>query len=140
MTESMEGREVLGQGGLQARREVLVETVCEALAAGDDDTLRLILNEEHAADLAELVRVLGEEAAQRCIGLLGDGLSARVMAELDPMTAAQVADDLDERSLAGLVGEMAPDAAADVLADLPEDRSERVLALLPPEDAAELRT
>ena len=117
MTESKEGREVLGQGGLQERREVFVETVCEALAAGDDGTLRLILNDEHAADLADLVRILGEEAGQRCMGLLGDGLPARVMAELDPVTADQVTADLDERALASLVGGMAPDAAADVLAD-----------------------
>ena len=139
MIESKESREVLGQGGLKARREVFVETVCEALAAGDDGTLRLILNDEHAADLAELVRVLEEEAGQRCMGLLEDRLSARVMAELDPAMAAQVAADLDERALAGLVGEMAPDAAADILADLPEDRSDAVLALLPPEDAADLQ-
>lgn len=45
MIESKEGREVLGQGGSKARREVFVETVCEALAAGDDGTLRLILND-----------------------------------------------------------------------------------------------
>ena len=139
MTESKEGGEVLGQGGLQARREVFVETVCEALAAGDDGTLRLILNDEHAADLAELMGVLEDESGRRCMGLLGQGLSAKVMAELDPVTAAQVTADLDERALSGLVGEMPPDAAADVLADLPEGRSQGVLSLLPPGDAAELQ-
>ena len=139
MTESKEGREILEQGGLRARREVLLETIREALAAGDDGTLQLVLNDEHAADLAELMGVLEGESGRRCMGLLGQGLAARVMAELDPVTAAQVTADLGERVLSGLVGEMPPDAAADVLADLPEGRSQGVLSLLPPGDAAELQ-
>ena len=88
MAESKEGREILEQGGLQAPREVLLETTREALAAGDEETLRLLLNDEHAADLAELLRVLGEGPGRRCMGLLAEALAARVMAELDPVTAA----------------------------------------------------
>ena len=67
MTESRRSREVLGQGGLQARREVLHETA-RSLAAGGEVTLRLALNEEHPADLAELFSVLDEESGRRCLG------------------------------------------------------------------------
>ncbi len=87
--ESKEGREILEQGGLQARREVLLEATREALAAGDETTLRLVLNDQHAADLAKLLRALEEESGRRCMGLLAEGLSAKVMSELDAVTAAR---------------------------------------------------
>ena len=119
-----EGRDILQGGALQARRDVLLDTCREVLAAGDDATLGLVLNAQHAADLAEALRRLEEEEARRCLGLLAEGLAARVMAELDPSTVVDVAGELDERVLSEIVEEMAPDDAADVLADLPDDRSD----------------
>ena len=109
------------------RRQVLGETVRELLAFDDEQGLRLILNNQHQADLAELVVQLGDKDRQQVFAFLAVELAAEVLAELDTATMLDVAEDLGEGNLSGLVGEMQPDDAADLLGDLPEDQSEQVL-------------
>ena len=53
--------EVLAEGEVQERREALRRTVQEAFEAEDLSTLRLILNDYHPADLADLFRHLDDE-------------------------------------------------------------------------------
>lgn len=134
-----EAQDVLEQGALQERRDILFETTREALDGDDPGTLRLVLNSQHAADLAELMERLADDDRHRCLTLLGDALGGRVLAELDAPIALRFAGELDSEALSELVEEMAPDDAADVLADLPEADSERVLSLLEDDDAGELR-
>jgi magnesium transporter len=129
----------LGQGGLQERRDALLETTQDALATGDGGTLRLVLHSQHAADLAELLFLLEEQERAQCLDLLAPGLAAAVLTEIEPATAASVVEDLPDRQLSGLVEEMAPDDAADVLGDLPDEQSERVLSMLDASDASAVR-
>lgn len=122
--------DTLTHGGLQERRDVLLETTREALAAGDVATLRLVLNSQHAVDLEDLLRRLDDEDRTYSFRLLAESLAAGVLAEFDPSTMVSVAAQLDDRALSGIVEQMAPDDAADVLADLSEEHSERVLSLM----------
>lgn len=131
--------DTLTQGGLQERRDVLLETTREALAARDLATLRLVLNSQHAVDLADLLRRLDEEDRTHSLGLLAESLAAGVLAEFDPSTMVSVATQLDDRALSGIVEEMAPDDAADVLADLPGQHGERVLSLMAHPEAQVVR-
>lgn len=128
-----------GQGDLQERRDILLETTREALAAGDQATLRLVLNNEHTADLADLLSRINDDERLRCVGVLANSVAAGVLAEFDPAATAAVAAELGDRELSGIVGEMAPDDAADVLAELQESHSERVLSLMSGQDADEVR-
>ncbi|MFH1569274.1 MAG: hypothetical protein ABIL09_14865 [Gemmatimonadota bacterium] len=134
-----DSREHLEQGTVSGRRGILVDTAREAMAIGDRTTLRLVLNSQRPADLAELLRWMGEEQQSGILDLVAEPLASGTLAELDRATAAQVASELDEELLSGLVEGMAPDDAADVLADLPEDPSERLLALMEDEGAREVR-
>jgi len=87
MTEQADlQRQPFQEGSLQQRREVLLGTTMEALAEADLATLRLVLNNQHPADLAELLRVLDEEDQQTVLQLIAEPLAARALAESDTPT------------------------------------------------------
>ncbi len=101
-------KERLEPGSLREQRQTLADTCGELLRAGDEGTLRLVLNSHHAADLADLVRRLGKEIRPRIFGLLGAGLAAQTL------------------------------AAADLLAELPPDLCGRMLEQMESGQAAEI--
>jgi magnesium transporter len=139
MSEAPVSPEGLQTASVAERREILLETSRELLDAGELNSLRLILNSQHPADLADLVRQLGEDNKPRIFELLAESVAAGVLAELDTSTMLEVAQGLDEEELSELVGEMEPDDAADLLSELPEEQSEKVLELLEHEEAEEVR-
>lgn len=126
-------------GSLRGRREILLETTRESLEAGDMATMRLVLNNQHPADLADLFADLGDEDQQRLLPLLAEPLAGRMLAEMDTSTLLNVTENLDHEVLSDLVEEIAPDDAADILGDLPEEHSERVLELMEGEEAEDIR-
>ena len=132
-------RETLEQGSLQERRQILLETTRQAIAAADAATLRLILNSQYSADLAELLRHLDDEGQQQVLNLLAEPLAAQVLADSDTSTVRSVAADLGDEALSDLVEEMAPDDATDVLGELPDEQSESVLRLMEAPEAEEVR-
>ena len=117
----------LQRGGLQERREILLETTREALASDDPSTLSLILNSQHAADLAELLRHLDERERRHVLQVVAEPLAAQALADSDSATLRSVTAGLEDEVLSELLVEMAPDDAADLLAELPEPQSESVL-------------
>ena len=130
--------ERLEPGSLREQRQNLADTCEELLRAGDEATLRLVLHSHHAADLADLMRRLGEENGHRILALLGPGLAAQTLAAADTATALPAASGLDEGTLSAVVSQMAPDAAADLLAELPSDLCGRLLEQMEAEQAAEI--
>jgi len=112
------------------RRRILIETTREALHGDDEETLRLILNDQHPSDLGQVFRVLDADDQRRTVELLG---------ELDRASIIRVADALRDEPLSDIVDEMEPAAAAGVLAKLPHDTSERVLGLTEEGEADEVR-
>ena len=131
--------EVLAEGEVQERRDALRRTVQEAFAAEDLNTLRLVLNDQHPADLADLFRHLDDEEQPVALQTLAEPLAAAVLAEMDADVLREVAEDIPADDLSGLVDEMAPDDAADVLGDLSEEQSAEVLDLLEGEEAGQVR-
>ena len=129
----------MAEGEVQERRDALRRTVQEAFAAEDLGTLRLILNDHHPADLANLFRHLDDEEQPVALQTLAEPLAAAVLAEMDADVLREVAEDIPADDLSGLVDEMAPDDAADVLGDLSEEQSAEVLDLLEGEEAGQVR-
>ena len=138
-TPSSSPEEVLAEGEVQERRDALLRTVQEAFAAEDLGTLRLILNDHHPADLADLFRHLDDEEQPVALQALAEPLAAAVLAGMDADVLRDVAEDIPADDLSGLVDEMAPDDAADVLGDLSEEQSTEVLDLLEGEEAGQVR-
>jgi magnesium transporter len=139
MTESPRPSEGLSTTSIHERREILLETTRELLEQHDLQGLRLILNNQHAADLAELMRQLDEGQQSQVLKSLADALAADVLAEMDPQAALSIAEEMGHEELSDLVEEMEPDDAADLLGDLPEADSNRVLELMEEEEAAQVR-
>lgn len=121
------------------RRRILIETTREALHGDDEETLCLILNDQHPSDLAQVFRVLDADDQRRTVELLGESLVAGMLGERDRASVIRVEDALRDEPLSDIVDEMEPAAAADVLAKLPHDTSERVLGLMEEGEADEVR-
>ena len=138
MTEKMPSQESVRTASLQERREILLETSLELLEARDFNSLRLILNSQRAADLAELIPHLEEELRPSIFEVLAEPLAADVLAEMDTPDMLSLAEELDDEELSDLVEEMAPDDAADVLGDLPEEQTAKLLELMEEDEAEEV--
>jgi len=139
MMERMPSQESVQTASLQERREILLETSRELLEAGDFNSLRLILNSQRPADLAELIPNLDEEQGPLIFEVLAEPLAADVLAEMDTADMLSLAEELDDEELSDLVEEMAPDDAADVLGELPEKQTAKVLELMEEDEAEEVR-
>ncbi len=105
-----------------------IEGLKTAILAEDKVTVRSMLANFHAADIAEIYNELSIEEAKFLFTLLEGETAADVLAELD--------EDDREKYLKALPGEviakqfidqMDSDDAADVMADLPEEKQEEVL-------------
>ena len=107
--------ETLTAASLEERRSVLQETVAELFAAGDKRGLRLILNSQHPADLADVLHQYGDDEQHQLFELLAESIAAGVLSELNTPAMLDMAESIGHEQLSDLVGEMAPDDAADVL-------------------------
>ncbi|MFT5087018.1 MAG: magnesium transporter [Candidatus Latescibacterota bacterium] len=133
--------EGLTKASIEERRSVLHETVAELYSTGDKRGLRLILNSQHPADLADLMHQYDDDddEQQQLFECLAESVAAGVLSELDIPTMLGVAEYIGAEQLSELVGEMAPDDAADVLGELSQEESETVLGLMDREEADEVR-
>ena len=123
----------------QERREILLETTRDLLKTEEFSSLRLILNSQRPADLAELIPQLEEDDQPKIFEVLAEPLAADVLAEMDTPDMLSIAEDLDDEELSDLVEEMEPDDAADVLGDLPKEQTAKLLELMEEEEAEEVR-
>ena len=90
MADESTSRRALQRGGLLERREILLETTREALASDDPTTLSLVLNSQHAADLAELLRHLEESERRQVLQVVAEPLAAQALADSDSATLRSV--------------------------------------------------
>jgi len=125
--------------------------------------------QEHIADIAEAVGLIGEEEGQAATNLLATldtlrpadladvlhDLSAKrrheIAAALDDERLADVLEELPEEDQVEILGqldteraadvleEMSPDDAADLIAELPPETAEHLLALMEPGEADDVR-
>lgn len=131
MSESSPQHEdTIEEGGFQKRRDDLQETVHELLDENDETALRLILNNQHESDLADLLGQLPDEERTLVFGLLAPPLGASTLSEAETPTLLILLEHLEDRLLSRYIEYMAPDDATDLLGKLPEERMTAVMALL----------
>jgi len=122
-----------------ARIQALLEVVTSLMALDDDAGLRKLLNQEHSADVADVLRRVDDETTQRLFAYLDSAQAAEALVESDASTLRTIVDDLEHEALSGLVEEMAPDDAVDVLAELDEEHAAQVLTFMDAGEAQELQ-
>ncbi len=105
--------------------------------AGDRQRLRLLLNEEYAPDLAELLERMPEIDRASCFRLLDLDNASAVLAEFDAETQRKLLGDLGELGVVSIIAHMRPDDAADLLSELPEDKARSIIAQIPDQEAVD---
>lgn len=103
--------------------------------AGDRQSLRLLLNEEHAPDLAEWLERMPEADRVFCFRLLDLDNASAVLAELDADTQRALLGNLGGLGVVAIIAHMSPDDAADLLGELPEDEARSIIAQIPDQEA-----
>ena len=112
---------------LAERRRFLREVFAELMEGGDLGGLKLVLNDQYPADLADLLAHLGEGGQRQLLALLAPALAAAVLAELEGATRRRLALGVGGGKLSAWVEEMEPDDAADFVAELSPEQSAQVL-------------
>lgn len=118
--------------------EQLFDEIRHLLERHDSPMLRSRLEHTDAADLAEIVEVLGEDQQHMFMAALDSEEAGDVLSMVDEATRGELIEDMSDQMLTGVVATMAPDDAADLLAELPDEQSEEVLEHLPAEQAADV--
>ncbi|WP_051341479.1 magnesium transporter [Azospirillum halopraeferens] len=113
-----------------------VEEICELLRAGKRDAVRALLDDLHAADIADLLEQTGAEEREQLVGILRPGFDAEVLSHLNTDLREEVVDLFEPGELAAAVAELDTDDAVDLIEDLDEDQQREILENLPADTRA----
>ena len=111
----------------------LIEKVEILVEDQNDKELKLLLNEYHYADIAEVLDELDVDDAVYVIKLLDSGFTSDILMELDEDNRENILKNLSSKEIAEEVEELETDDAADIISELPESRQEAVISQI--EDA-----
>ena len=112
----------------------LIEQVTSLIQQKDDTALLNILEDEHHADIAELLDDFSLDDATYVIKLLDSELTSDILMEVDEDVREKILKKLSAREIAEELAELDTDDAADIVAELPEDRQERVISHIEDEE------
>lgn len=108
--------------------DALIEKVEVLVEYEDDKELKLLLNEFHYADIAEILDELDVDDAVYVIKLLDSGLTSDILMELDEGNRENILKQLSAKEIAEEVEELDTDDAADIISELPENRQAEVIS------------
>ena len=106
---------------------VALEELTALVDNGQRQKLRLLLNDEHPADLAEYFYEMDPAYRLSCFRLLDLDNASAVLAELEPESQCDLLSDLGDIGVVPIIARMSPDDAADVLSELPPEKTEQPL-------------
>ena len=103
------------------------DMLCELVDSAQRQKLRLLLNDQHSADLAECLQELAPAYRISCFRLLDLDNASSLLAELEAEQQSELLRDLGNNSIAALVVNMSPDDAVDLLSELPENKAREII-------------
>jgi magnesium transporter len=121
-SESNEQAYLLGAG--------ILDSVLSAVENGERGVLIDLLDDLHAADIADMLEQISSNKRAELIALWGDALDGEVIAEMGDSLRAEVVDLLPETVFAGAVRDLETDDVVDLVEDLGDDQTERLLEAL----------
>jgi len=113
------------------------EDVAALLKSGDKQQLRMLLNEQHAADLSEWLTDMDQAERMSCFRLLDLDNASAVLAELEPENQRELLKELGDLGIVPIISRMSPDDAVDLLAELPEDKARSIISQMTDPEAVE---
>ena len=123
------------EGGIRSEFLHAVET---ALDQGDAAQVRELVLPLHAADLADLIKLLRAEQRGTLISTLGDQFDAAALPELDESVRDQVLEVMPTEQVAEALQQLDSDEAVYVIEDLDKEEQSDILAKLPSFERAKL--
>ncbi len=120
-------------------RQEYVNSVREALAAGEHDTLAELVSALHEADLADLLELLKPDERRNLIAALGSRFDFAALAELQEQVRDEIIDALPNAQVAEVVRDLESDDAVLLLENLDAADQSEILEQLPAGERASLR-
>ncbi|MGY0406994.1 MAG: magnesium transporter [Polaribacter sp.] len=102
----------------------------------EDKAILALLDEEHHADIAEILDNLDFDDSVYIIKLLDSEVTAEILTELDEDIREKILKNLSAKEIANKVSEMDTDDAADIVAELSKERQKHVISALDNDDHA----
>ena len=109
------------------KQAVDLEELIALVDSGQRQKLRILLNDEHPADLAEYLREMEPAYRLSCFRLLDLDNASAVLAELEPESQCELLSDLGDIGVVPIIARMSPDDAADVLSELPPEKATEII-------------
>ena len=117
-------------------RPEFVRAVLDAVADGDDEAARALVEPLHPADIADLFELTPHEDRGSLAKALKDLLDGDVFAEMNDYVREDLIDALTPTQVADLASELDTDDAVAIIEDMEEADQRAVLRALDPDDRA----
>jgi magnesium transporter len=117
-------------------RPAFVETVLDAVDAGDDETARQLVRPLHPADVADLIELARSDEREGLVKALAGIISPDVLAELNDYVREGLLDEMEPQQVADIAGQLETDDAVALIEDLDADEQQAVLRAMEPDDRA----
>lgn len=114
-----------------------LEQLADLVDSGERQRLRMILNDQYPADLAEFLVELDQTRRLACFRLLDLDNASAVLAELGPDHQRNLLRDLADHGVVSIISNMSPDDAADLLAELPKEKATSIISQMTDDEVAE---
>lgn len=105
-----------------------------ALRDGNESLIWELLEEVHAADVADILEVLSSGKRKKLIGLLGEKLDPEVLSEIEGEAQDDLYEHMPNEQIADAVTDMETDDAVYVIEELDEDDRQEVMQKLAADD------
>lgn len=113
-----------------------IESIELLIEKKDNKALLSLLNDEHHADIAEVLHELDFDDSVYIIKLLDSEKTSEILMELDEDIREKILEDFSAQEIADEVGEMDTDDAADIIGELSEERQLNVINALNDDELA----
>ncbi|HSH28006.1 MAG TPA: hypothetical protein VK972_09625, partial [Wenzhouxiangella sp.] len=110
-------KEEIGDGLDQAH----IQSVIEAVEAGDVEQLTELLEPLHAADVADLIEQISQAERRALVELWGDEINGEILSELHESVREPMLEVLPPDVVAEAIRDMDSDDVVDLVEDLEEE-------------------
>ncbi len=108
----------------------LVNSVLDAVEAGDADQVGDLLEPLHAADVADLIEQIGSSDREALVEIWGENIDGEVLSELEESIREPLLTALPPQVLAEAIKDLDSDDVVDLVEDLEEAQQTRILGVL----------
>ncbi|WP_423149316.1 magnesium transporter [Rubrolithibacter danxiaensis] len=116
-----------------------IQRIRQALE-GDEATLKALLDEYHASEIAIIFEGLPQESREKIINILPSEIASEVISEMDAeIHPEKILENLHPEKRSEIVEEMDYDVATDIISQLPQEQQQEILEELDEEDALNIR-